>query len=71
MKKSERFQKTMCKIKMTVFWDIALCSLVGVYRRFGRACCFHHQGDDGGTQRNTLESHPHTRRHENLKPYFV
>jgi hypothetical protein len=30
--------------KMTVFWDVAPCSLV-VYRRFRCACCRHHQAD--------------------------
>jgi hypothetical protein len=31
-------------MKMTVFWDIAQCSLVEVYRHFKGACCLHHQG---------------------------
>jgi hypothetical protein len=26
-----------------VFWDVAPCSLVEVYRRFRGACCLHHQ----------------------------
>jgi hypothetical protein len=30
-------------MKMTVFWDVAQCSLVEVYRRFRGACCLHHQ----------------------------
>jgi hypothetical protein len=34
--------------KMTVFWDVAPCSLVEVYQRFRGAYCFHHQGDDMG-----------------------
>jgi hypothetical protein len=28
---------------MAVFWDVAPCSLVEVYRSFRGACCFHHQ----------------------------
>jgi hypothetical protein len=32
-------------MKMTVFWVVAPCSLVEVYRRFRGASCFHHQGD--------------------------
>jgi hypothetical protein len=28
---------------MAVFWVIALCSLLDVYRRLQRACCLHHQ----------------------------
>jgi hypothetical protein len=27
-----------------VFWDVAPCSLVEVYRRFRGAYCLHHQG---------------------------
>jgi hypothetical protein len=30
---------------MAVFWVVAQCSLVDVYRRFSGACCLHHQGD--------------------------
>jgi hypothetical protein len=37
--------------KMTVCWDVALYSLVGVYQRFRGACCLHHQGtDDEGSK---------------------
>jgi hypothetical protein len=40
-------------IKMTAFWDIALCSLVGANRRFRGAYFLHHQGyhhrNDGGS----------------------
>jgi hypothetical protein len=39
---------------MTVFWDIAPCSLVEVYGWFGGAYCLHHQvyhrPDDGGNK---------------------
>jgi hypothetical protein len=31
--------------KMAVFWVVALCSLVEVYRHFRGICCLHHQGD--------------------------
>jgi hypothetical protein len=31
---------------MAVFWVVARCSLIEVYRRFKGACCLHHQGDD-------------------------
>jgi hypothetical protein len=38
-----RFQVlTATSVKMRAFWDIAPCSL-GVYRRFRRAFCLHHQ----------------------------
>jgi hypothetical protein len=33
-------------VKMAVFWVVAPCSLVKVYRRFRDACCLHHQGDN-------------------------
>jgi hypothetical protein len=33
-------------VKMAVLWDIAPCSLVEVYRRFGDAYYLHHQGDE-------------------------
>jgi hypothetical protein len=47
-------------MKMTVFWDVAPCSPVEVYRRLGGACCLRHQGDDSvnfyqTTRRNILE----------------
>jgi hypothetical protein len=32
--------------KMTVFWDVASCNLVEVYRRFRASCCLHHQSDE-------------------------
>jgi hypothetical protein len=33
-------------LKMAVFWVVAPCSLVEVYRRFRGACCRHYQGRD-------------------------
>jgi hypothetical protein len=36
---------TAASFKMAVFWVVAPCSLV-VHRRFGDACCLHHQGDE-------------------------
>jgi hypothetical protein len=32
--------------KVAVFWVVAPCSLVEVYRHFRGACCLHHQGKD-------------------------
>jgi hypothetical protein len=32
-------------MKMAVFWVVAPCSLVEVYRRFRGPCCLHYQGD--------------------------
>jgi hypothetical protein len=45
-------------IKMRVFWDVALCSLAGVERRFGRAYCVNHQGD-----KTSVYSNKSTRRY--------
>jgi hypothetical protein len=48
-------------MKMAVFWVVAPCSLVEVYQRYRGPCWLHHQGD----------SHLHTHRRENFKPYFA
>jgi len=34
-------------IKITVFWDVAPCSLLEWFRRFERTCCLHLQGKRG------------------------
>jgi hypothetical protein len=68
---------------MAVFWVVAPCHLVEVYRRFRGACCHHHaliiQAANTSetsanlyqtTRRINLEdSHHHTLRRENLKPH--
>jgi hypothetical protein len=42
-----RFQVlTAASTKMTVFWDVALCSLAENDRRFRGAYCLHQQGDE-------------------------
>jgi hypothetical protein len=33
-------------MNVTVFWNVALCSLVEVYQCFRGSCCLNHQGDD-------------------------
>jgi hypothetical protein len=45
-------------LKTTVFWVVAPCSLIEVYRRFRCACCLHYQGDrpDDGGSRNSCFS---------------
>jgi hypothetical protein len=68
------------EMKMTVFWDVAPCSLVEVYRRFRCAHCLHHQGDETTrtskmsvnfyqTARHNIpeDVHLHTRHRQNLK----
>jgi hypothetical protein len=37
--------ETRVKTQMTVFWDVAPCSLLKTDRRFGGAYSLHHQGD--------------------------
>jgi hypothetical protein len=42
-----RFQVLiLTSMKMTVFWDVAQCSLVKVNRRFRGTRCLHHQDDE-------------------------
>jgi hypothetical protein len=44
-----RFQVlTALSLNMTVFWDVAPCSLVEVDRHFRGAYGLHHQGDELG-----------------------
>jgi hypothetical protein len=46
---------TVANMKMVVFWVVAPCSLVEVYRCFRSACCLHHQGDKyGATSQTTV-----------------
>jgi hypothetical protein len=40
---------TVASMKMAAFWNIALCSVVEVDRRFRCAYSFHYQGNDGGS----------------------
>jgi hypothetical protein len=35
-------------MEITAVWDITLCNLVGVYRRFRGAYCLHHHPHYGG-----------------------
>jgi hypothetical protein len=37
---------TAASTKMTVFWNVARCSLVEVYQSFRCAYAFHHRGDE-------------------------
>jgi hypothetical protein len=46
-----RFQVLMAaSMKITVFWDVVLCSILETDRRFTDAYCLHHQGNDGGSK---------------------
>jgi hypothetical protein len=38
---------TAVSTKMAVFWVVAQCCLVEVYRRLRGPFCLHHQGDNG------------------------
>jgi glycogen synthase len=37
-------------ISVDVFWDVAACSLVVIYRHLRGAYCFHYHPDDGGSK---------------------
>jgi hypothetical protein len=41
--KREILMSTTASLKMTVFWDVAPCSLLWSDQRFRGTCCFHHQ----------------------------
>jgi hypothetical protein len=43
-------------IMMAIFWVVAPCRLVEVYRRFRGACCLHHQDDHDATTQKTAIS---------------
>jgi hypothetical protein len=58
--------KHWLKWKMAVFWVVAPCSLVEVYRRFRGADCLHLMMEN-----NPEDSHLRTHRRENLKSYIV
>jgi hypothetical protein len=62
-----RFQVlTAASIKMTIFRDVASCSLVVVFRHFRCACCVNHQGalmtDVGSTSETSVNFYQTTRR---------
>jgi hypothetical protein len=42
---------------MTVFWEVAPCSLVETDRRFSGAYCLHHHQDDPIRRRENLKYH--------------
>jgi hypothetical protein len=48
---------------MAIFWVVAPCNLVEIYRRLRGDCCLHNQGN------SPEDSHLHARRRENLKPH--
>jgi hypothetical protein len=37
---------TAASMKMSIFWVVALCSLVEVYRRFRGISCLHNKGGE-------------------------
>jgi hypothetical protein len=42
-----RFQiLTATSMNIAVFWNVATCILVDIYRRFRRSFCLRHQGED-------------------------
>jgi hypothetical protein len=58
-------------MKMTAVWDIALCILVEVDRRFTGAYCLHrygddHRPDDGGSDAPLKRRSTSTRLHDSI-----
>jgi hypothetical protein len=41
-----------------VFWDVAPCSLTGIYRCFKGTYCIHHQGDGGNRHLSNVGREP-------------
>jgi hypothetical protein len=65
-----RFQvPSTASMKMTVFWVIAPCSLVEVYRRFRGTYCLHHQGDECKLLPDYTAQQPRRQPSSNL--YFI
>jgi hypothetical protein len=65
---------TAALVKMAVFWVVAPCSLVEVYRRFRGACCLHHQAalmmKTAITSETSVNFHPTTRRNNPENSYL-
>jgi hypothetical protein len=59
--------KFMLLLKITAFWDVALCSLVEIGRRLRCAYCFHHQGYSAQLRMRVLN----IRCRKNLKCHLV
>jgi hypothetical protein len=54
----EPYFPTIYFLKMAVFWVVAPCRLVWVYRRFRGLYCLHHQGDEAvQTSEKLVNSH--------------
>jgi hypothetical protein len=51
-----KLTKLFLNLNMTVFWDVAPCSLVEVYRRFRVVYYLHHQGDHLATLASVKKS---------------
>jgi hypothetical protein len=60
---------TAVSTKMAVFWVVAPCSLVDVYRRFRGPCFLHHQGrPDDGDSKDLWDIGTHLPDHTALQP---
>jgi hypothetical protein len=49
IQKRRDFRLSAISMIMSVFWGVAPCSLVDIYRRFRGAYCLYHRPDDGGS----------------------
>jgi hypothetical protein len=56
---------TAVTLKMAVFWVVAPCRLLSVYRRFRGLYCLHHQGDE----LSLVNSYQTTRRYNPWQPF--
>jgi hypothetical protein len=52
------FFVSTASMKMVVFWNVALCSLVEIDRRFIGTYCHHYQGDNDGGIKGPLKRRP-------------
>jgi hypothetical protein len=55
---------------MTAFWDVALCSLVGVEWRFRDVYCLRHRGDEGSMMEAVRTSETSADFHETAQRYI-
>jgi hypothetical protein len=51
-----KHEMRVLKIQVEVFWLVTPCSVAIEYRRFGRPCCLHFQGEDFTTRRHNLNT---------------
>jgi hypothetical protein len=53
-------------LKMTVYWDVASCSLVEMFRRFRGCYCLHHQGSGSSPLKRRSVPTNYTAKHSTI-----